>query len=93
MADVKVRNVIGTADNKCTPCGTWLKHWEKHFGGTTSYCWVSGCTNSVEVGGHVKKVSGGNTWHIVPLCHKCNMRTDEFDVPEGRLVSAQACSS
>ncbi|OUO56765.1 hypothetical protein B5F78_08845 [Bacteroides sp. An279] len=84
---IKVKNANGTSRYDA-PAGydTWLEYWEKKSGKTAWRCSATDChkigrTNLV--GAHVKKVYGGdNHSYIVPLCRKCNMRTDEFYVDE-----------
>lgn len=74
-----VNNVVGTSKRKCR-CKfghkSWLAHWER---GTGEYlptkCAAKYCTNSVEVGAHVKVFGDDQRiiW-IVPFCQYHNKR-------------------
>jgi hypothetical protein len=43
-------------------------------------CAVLRCSNDVEVGAHIIGMHGNSTWEhwIVPVCHPCNMRRDDY---------------
>ncbi len=86
---MKIRNINGTSQATC-PCGSWLKHWEKFSGQTTTYCPVTGCLDKDLVGAHVQKAdSSDNKWYIFPLCNKHNKSTVELSVSDTyKLVSA-----
>ncbi len=84
---VKVKNLHNTSDRNPKNYSTWKEFWKAKKGYWPDDCSASDCAKSAEVGAHVKKVgSSDNSWYIVPLCSGCNKRTDEFDVPEYRLV-------
>jgi hypothetical protein len=67
-----VKNINGTSDNPRCPCGTWLKHWERYAGREAGLCAVKECLNDAEVGGHVQKDSGDQSWCVIPLCYRHN---------------------
>lgn len=92
---MKVKNLPDTADERCTKCGTWLAHWKKHAGKTTSYCLGKGCTGSADVGAHVKKVAvDDGKRYIVPLCYECNKKTEAFELkPNINLAPATPCKA
>lgn len=83
-----VKNLNGTSGKTCScpGCSSWLGHWERKTGRRALFC--AACTNSAEVGGHVKKAGDDYSHYIVPLCKGCNNRTDAFEVYE-ELVSAK----
>ncbi len=91
---VKVKNLNGTSDLVCNSCGSWIEHWEHKSKEEPDKCCCLGCDNFAEVGAHVKK-SGSEDMHhyIVPLCKKCNSKTEEFYVEKDTLVSARKCKS
>jgi len=77
----RVKNRIGTSDQRCGTCPSWLRHWENGTGEKKHVCGTIGCNNSAEVGGHVIKVGGyDRATYIVPICFSCNVRSDEYDV-------------
>ena len=86
---MKIKNISGTSQNKCT-CGSWLKHWEKFSGQSTTYCPAKSCLKKDLVGAHVQKVdSSDNKWYIYPLCTTHNQSTGELEVSDSyKLVSA-----
>lgn len=85
---MKVRNVPGTGERECN-CDSWIDHWERFSGEKTNFCLASDCLAEATDGAHVVKVnSNDKSQYIVPLCHACNMRTDNFDVPGEDLVPA-----
>lgn len=87
---VAVRNIKGTskeryAYSKGYP--SWLEYWKhKSRFSFPSYCQCVDCSNPAEVGAHVMKVYGNNAWYIIPLCQKCNMKTEPFFVNGNYLV-------
>lgn len=87
---VEVKNINGTSkDRYSNPKGfsSWITYWEnKSLLPFPTYCQCEECYNHVKVGAHVKKTYEGNKWYIVPLCHKCNMKTESFNVDEDYLV-------
>jgi len=83
---IKVKNLKGTSDNKPRGYNSWLEYWEEKKGKTASNCTNINCRNSSILGGHVKKVFGGNEWYITPLCYSCNNSNDEFYVEETNLL-------
>jgi hypothetical protein len=87
MNQVKVKNWVGTGDNK-SPSGSWLKDWEKHKIRKDQKCSNINCPNKAEVGGHVKKVGSDNSQYIIPICSSCNaLGTDkEYTVDSEYLV-------
>ena len=91
---VKVKNLNGTEDKKCSVCGSWLKHWEHKSEEKTDKCCCFGCNNDAEVGAHVKIVGKDDRHHyIIPLCQACNMKTGELCVHQDVLVSARKCNN
>lgn len=78
---MKVKNINGTSGHTCK-CGSWIKHWEKYSGTTSSFCQAIGCYNTDVVGAHVQK--GGNStdqsWFIYPLCNSHNQHKGELEV-------------
>jgi hypothetical protein len=84
---VKVKNVNGSSRFE-SPEGysTWLDFWEDKCGKTAWICSAIDCHllgRDNLVGAHVQLVnSTDKSWYIVPLCRKCNTRTDEFFVDE-----------
>ena len=84
---VKVKNLHSTSDRKPKNYSSWKEFWKAKKGYWPNECSAGDCSGSADVGAHVKKVnSDDNKWYIVPLCSGCNNRTDEFNVPEFRLV-------
>lgn len=83
----RVKNVNGSS-RFANPAGydSWLDYWEDKSGKTAKRCSATDCHllgRSNLVGAHVQKVNSyDNNWYIVPLCHGCNNRTDEFYVDE-----------
>lgn len=78
----KVKNLNGTSDNR-VPYGydSWLDFWEKKSGKKAKEC--AHCSNGAQVGAHVQKAdSNDRSWHIVPLCCRCNCKSssEEFTV-------------
>ena len=86
---MKIKNINGTSQTNCV-CGSWLKHWEKFSGQTTTYCPVKDCLKKDLVGAHVQKAnSSDNKWYIYPLCNGHNQATGELEVSDSyKLVSA-----
>ena len=76
----KVKNRKGSGDEKCTTCGSWLRHWENGTGKTASICGSADCNDKPVVGGHVLKVGGDGASYITPICTGCNGRSDEYHV-------------
>jgi len=85
----KVKNINGTSDNTCK-CGSWLKHWEKFSGQTTTYCTEKSCLETELLGAHVQKADSiDNNWYIIPLCKTHNKSTGTIDISDTyTLVSA-----
>ena len=90
MGMIKVKNLNGTSNTpKCTEGVSWIKHWENYMCYSKGFCSRKGCCQSVEVGGHVKKVdSTDDNEYIVPLCGDCNKMSSEivYEVKEDLLV-------
>jgi len=88
---MKVNNLNGTSDKKCS-CGSWLDHWKKFSRQyIPSRCPVKFCYNSPEVGAHIQKDSTyDKSWYVVPLCQKCNLKSyGSLDISDSVvLVSA-----
>lgn len=86
MASI-VKNLNGTSQkNPSSQYSCWLDFWEqktKRSAGLCAHCFDEPAC----VGAHVKLVNGTLTY-IVPLCHKCNKKTDEFTVYK-ELVRAE----
>jgi len=83
-----VRNIIGTTDNKPNGYNSWLDFWHDKTKRLPSFCSCDDCSSSAEVGAHVQE-PGNNTsdkWYIVPLCKKCNKKSDSFKVLSINLV-------
>lgn len=87
---MKVKNLNGTAQNKCK-CVSWYAHWEKFSGQKANQCVVIGCKGKPEVGAHVQKDSSADSsWYVIPVCTACNNKRGEplNVVDEVKLVSA-----
>lgn len=86
--NVNVKNLNGTTGR--TPCDgstTWLEYWSKKMDYRPAFCACQDCFSGAEVGGHVKKANlHDDSWYIVPLCKKCNKRTEDFAVDQDYLV-------
>lgn len=85
----RIKNINGTSQNKCS-CGSWLKHWEKFSGQTTSFCIEKSCINKDLVGAHVQKANSFDSkWYIIPLCNKHNQSNGELEIIDTyKMVSA-----
>ncbi|MCL2857806.1 MAG: hypothetical protein FWE19_08870 [Oscillospiraceae bacterium] len=83
----EVKNLNGTTKNTPKEHASWKAWWEAKQGRKFSYCSVSGCIKSAEVGAHVKKAHGSNKWYIVPLCIGCNNKpsSEQFEVSNTSL--------
>ena len=84
-----VKNLKGTSDNIPQNADSWLDYWEQRTGLIAHCCHSVDCPiagrNNL-VGAHVQLCAPFNwNWYIVPLCHGCNHRNDDFTV-EGPLV-------
>lgn len=82
-----VKNYKGSSRWKA-PKGyeSWLDYWCCQKGLTVD-CFALDCKGNAEVGGHVVKVNSQDKGvYIVPLCDKCNKRTDAFEVTASMLV-------
>lgn len=78
----KVKNVLGSS-RYAAPLGysSWLEYWEKQTCIKKCICGASGCSNTDLVGAHVQKAnSSDKKWYITPLCRRCNLKTDVFNV-------------
>jgi hypothetical protein len=88
---MKVRNINGTAPNKCF-CGSWLNHWLNLSGQKLpKFCAEKECTAAPEVGAHVQKDRYfESAWYIVPLCKSHNAEDGKLLtlVDSVQLVSA-----
>ena len=90
---MKVKNLHGTSDKTCDKCKSWLKHWENKTNDSTWFCMKKDCTNKATVGAHVIKCEGHDKkFYIVPLCHSCTKKKEEFELePYAELAPAIAC--
>ncbi len=80
---MRVKNLNGTSDYKLpTGCTSWKDFYIKRKGFWPSSCGCLNCSNTADVGAHVKKVnSSDNSWYIIPLCsHHNNQFGEELDV-------------
>ena len=88
---MKIRNINGTSDNKCS-CGSWLTHWGAFSGQSIpTVCPAKGCLNTFLVGAHVQRGGGSldQKWYIYPLCGDHNQHRGELEVSIAyNLVSA-----
>ena len=65
---------------------SWLDYWCCQKGLTVD-CFAKDCDGSAEIGGHVVKANSQDKGvYIIPLCKKCNKRTDAFEVAASMLV-------
>lgn len=87
-----VENIPATSAKKCGPCGSWLKHYNKHTGWTL-WCQAKGCGDFAEVGAHVRNARGGaaKEHFIVGFCKKHNGSTSPIDIGNAELAPAKAC--
>ena len=77
-----VKNINGSGRHSA-PQGysSWLEYWEEKSGLKATYCGAKNCYGTDLVGAHVQKAySTDNKWYIVPLCRRCNQRTDTFEI-------------
>lgn len=89
MAPLLCKNKNGTSERKCS-CGSWKNHW-LNFSNQKwpDTCSVFKCNNSAEVGAHIIATNvNDKSEYIIPMCKKCNTRTDEFTIKKGRRVLA-----
>ena len=86
---MRVKNINGTSQNKCS-CGSWLQHWKNYSGQTARICRAKGCSSTDLLGAHVQKaVSYDSSWYIVPFCKAHNHAIGSIELVDGtRLVSA-----
>ena len=95
--DTSVCNIQETGENKCTCCGSWIKHWENNGGGQSNpKCSVIGCGEAGVHGAHVEEVGVKDKVYIIPLCevHNHPDNKKEMDCPDDIvLVSARENSS
>jgi len=78
----KVKNIIGTSDDNCSCCKSWLEHWEKYSGEPAVFCSVSTCNEVSDLkGAHVYEFPD-KTPKIIPLCSKHNMSDVELTVKD-----------
>ena len=84
-----VKNLKGTSDNKCTCCGSWLKHWINNSHSTRTQCCVVGCSAKATDGAHVQIKDGrcGDEWYIVPFCKYHNNPHNEEEMFINRSVT------
>lgn len=63
---------------------SWLAYWNSHASHTAYRCGAADCHQLGNlVGAHVQKAFGtDHNWYIVPLCSRCNQRTESFFVDE-----------
>jgi len=94
----KVSNKGGAPDAspKCANCGLWIDHWKRAKGEEPpGECSASDCKKRIPLeGAQVQKSMGiDKSLFIVPLCHDCSSRHDEFYVDSSRLApaSTDAC--
>lgn len=75
---MKITNINGTSNRTCG-CGSWLEHWKKFSGQTSTGCVVLGCSQKSDiVGAHVQKDSiFDKNWYIAPLCKDHNNKKGE----------------
>lgn len=87
-----VRNVAGTSGYTCGCCRGWLEHHARHAG-YFSNCSAFDCEGIASVGAHLAIVQrADNRWWIAPLCHRCNHRTEVFQLRRAvPLVRARHC--
>jgi hypothetical protein len=90
-----VRNIRGTSFRRCA-CGSWLDHHTNYSRSLRATCAVLGCGNDATLGAHVHEITSkrGKNWQqwIAPLCHPCNMSTDDLELDSRvMLVSANTC--
>ena len=87
---VEVKNINGTSKERFSkPKGfsSWLDYWKSEsIFSIPMFCACDKCINDVNVGAHVRKTNEDNKWYIVPLCYKCNKKTEPFKVDENLLV-------
>lgn len=87
---VEVKNLNGTSKEKYSkPKGysSWLEYWEaESIFSISNKCACDGCSNEAKVGAHVIKTNEDNKWYVVPLCYKCNKKSEAFKVDENLLV-------
>ncbi|GHT52116.1 hypothetical protein AGMMS49982_11540 [Bacteroidia bacterium] len=85
--DVIVKNLPGTANEHPRGYDSWIAYWEDKTGLKATVCYCIGCNKPAVVGAHVQKVYGSDTnTYIIPLCHECNMKTDQFKTSDSELV-------
>ena len=83
---MRIRNVSGTTATKCG-CRTWKRHWMNEIGRPwPKSCGVYGCSNTADVGAHVRfdDRRTGNHWYILPMCNhhnslKSNLSDERMD--------------
>ena len=85
---IKVTNMDHTSDQDPPyPYTSWLEYWRCHKKERYSpMCSTFGCNSWATDGAHVTSERLGEQAYIVPLCHECNMRTDEFYVNHHDLL-------
>ena len=74
---MKVKNINGTGERDCR-CGSWINHWKNfNSGQVATVCKAKGCSNSVDDGAHVHKITiGDNKHYIVPFCRTHNLQSN-----------------
>jgi hypothetical protein len=89
-----VRNVRGSGNLVPGCCPTWIQHYDAHSTSRAKSCSALTCSEDATVGAHVVSLdnrTGGQHW-IVPTCHPCNMRIDDFYLKSYvALVSSARC--
>ncbi|HXB41900.1 MAG TPA: hypothetical protein VNZ49_15265 [Bacteroidia bacterium] len=89
---IKVKNINGTADNKCK-CDSWLSHWQKYSKKSAGLCAEKACRKNAEHGAHVQK-DDDKSWYIVPLCTDHNLKVDELYIMDSTVfISANVSNT
>ena len=94
---MKIKNVKGSSKVSPNPpsgYSSWLNYWEINFGQKLHTCQKYQCPACGEYyyrrnfdGCHVQKAnSTDQKWYIMPLCDRCNHRTDSPDVNGSLLI-------
>lgn len=84
LLEASVENVEGTGGDRCSRCGSWIKHWENLSGKRADKCASVGCPNNATDGAHVYILPDRDSIYIIPLCHECNTsKVGAFDTKDG----------